>query len=110
MFCRWAAVSLTLLAVTGAELFSTREVQPVPNSTAIAASVAAREALSEQRRARPERRALFPMIVCRQPLLVPPAAAQRLKHRRRVGVAAGLSLHQANARLLIGLLGTKQRK
>ena len=41
---------------------------------------------------------------------MPPAAAQSLKQRRSVCVAAGLSLHQVNARLLVGLLGAQQRE
>ena len=41
---------------------------------------------------------------------MPPAAAQRLKQCRRVGVTAGLRLHEIDARLLIGLLRAQQRQ
>src|SRR6516225_6110019 len=111
MCCRWAAVSLTLLAVTVAALLSTLELQPPPDSSAATATSAAACARpSERRGARHERSALFSMIVGGEILPVPPAAAQRLKQRRRIGVAAGLSLHQADACLLIGLLGAEQRE
>src|SRR6516225_5645262 len=108
MFCRWAAVSRTLLAVTIAELFSTPEVQPLPHSTA--ATAAAREDMRNKRGARHERSALFSMIVRGEILPMPPAAAQRLKERGRVGIAARLSLYQPDARLLVGLLGAEQRE
>src|SRR5215472_12408153 len=102
MCCRWAADSRTLVAATVAALLSTREVQPPPQRTAATASSAAVCGLpSENRGARHERAALFSMIVRGQTLPVPPAPTQRLKQRRRVGVAAGLSLDQVDARLLI---------
>ncbi len=41
---------------------------------------------------------------------MPPAAAQRLKQCRRVGVAIGLGLHEADARLLPGPLRVQQRE
>ncbi len=41
---------------------------------------------------------------------MPPAAAERLKQRRRVGETIGLGLHQVDPGLLIGLLGAQQRK
>src|SRR6516165_2240726 len=111
MFCRWAAVSLTLLAVTVAGLLSTLELQPPPHSTAVTAATAAACAdTSNKRGARHERSALLAMIVCGEILPMPPAAAQRLKKRCRVGIAARLSLYQADARLLVGLLGAEQRE
>ena len=39
---------------------------------------------------------------------MPPAAAQRLKQRGRVGIASGLGLDQIDARLLVGLFGVQQ--
>src|SRR6516164_7761897 len=111
MFCRWAAVSRTLLAVTVAELLSTPEVQPLPHSTAAtAATAAACGDMRNKRGARHGRSALFSMIVRGEILPMPPAAAQRLKERGRVGIAARLSLYQADARLLVGLLGAEQRE
>ena len=49
-------------------------------------------------------------LVLRQIRAAPPAAAQRLEQRRGVGVATGLGLHEADPRLLIGLLGAQQRQ
>src|SRR5215471_1549454 len=109
MCCRWAAVSRTLLAVTVAVLLATRDVQLPPERTAANATSAAGFGFrSEKRGAQHERAVLFSMIVRGQTLPMPPAPAQRLKQRRRVGVAAGLSLHQVDACLLIGLLGAEQ--
>src|SRR5471032_2646404 len=41
---------------------------------------------------------------------VPPAAAQRLEQRGRVGVARRLRLHQRDVGLLVGALGVEQRQ
>ena len=41
---------------------------------------------------------------------MPPAAAKRLKQRRRVGVTIGLGLHEADARLLPRSLRVQQRE
>ena len=41
---------------------------------------------------------------------MPPAAAQRLKQRRRVGKTIGLRLHEVDAGLLIGLFRAQQRQ
>src|SRR5579872_581981 len=103
MFWRWAALSRTLLAVTPGALSASLEVQP-PSArpTASAASAAAGTARGARR--------LFSMSLRRERLSMPPAAAERLKERGGVGVAAGLSLHQVDARLLIGLLGAEERE
>ena len=42
--------------------------------------------------------------------MVPPAAAERLEQGGGVGIARGLGLHEADARLLVGLLGAQQRQ
>src|SRR5580658_274511 len=111
MFCRCAAVSVTLLALCACGPLSSREVQaPPPSIAASTASAAARAQRCAAWDARGERGALISMIVRGQPLPVPPAAAEGLKQRRRVGVAAGLCLHQADACLLVGLLGVEQRE
>jgi len=39
---------------------------------------------------------------------IPPAAAQRLEQRRRIGQAIGLCLDERDARLLLGLLRVEQ--
>ncbi len=100
MFLRWASVSRALVAVTVAGSLSTLELQPLNARTAAAAAIAAR--------AHTVRSLLFAMLVCGEILPVPPAAAQSLKQSRGVGVAAGLGLHEGDARLLVGLFGAQQ--
>ena len=80
------------------------------SGTSIAAS---RIAATEQRRPRDCAREiavadLSILIVPTQVLAMPPAAAQRLKQGRGIGEAAGLGLHQRDARLLIGLFGVRR--
>ena len=41
---------------------------------------------------------------------IPPAAAERLKQRRRIGEPRRAGLHHLNHRLLIGLLGVEQQQ
>src|SRR5579871_5305575 len=103
MFSRWAALSRTLLAVTAGALSASLEVQP--SRARPAASIASTVPCAAQ-----GARRLLSMSLRRERLLMPPAAAQRLKERGGVGVAAGLSLHQADARLLVGLLGAEERQ
>src|SRR5579872_3564394 len=91
MCLRCASVSLTLLAVTGAVLLSTLEVQLLKVRIAATATSA-----------------LFAMITRDEILTVPPTAAQSLKQCRRIGVAARLGLYQIDARLLIGLFSAEQ--
>src|SRR5262249_22290770 len=78
-----------------------REVHPLKTRTAASAANAVK--YDVRRRA-----ALFRMITRGKILSVPPAAAQSLKQRSRIGEAAGLSLYQADPRLLIGLLGVEE--
>src|SRR6185437_786340 len=101
MFWRWAAVSLMSLAVSVTGLLSSREVHPLRAKTA--ANAANTVECSVRRGA-----VLFPMVFRGKILSIPPATAQSLKQRSRVGIAAGLSLHQIDPRLLIGLLRAEQ--
>src|SRR6185312_12572801 len=111
MFLRCASVSRGLVAVTVAGLLSTLELQPPKARTAATAAIAWGRSLGKQRAGCGcccERAALFAMFVRSEILPVPPAPAQGLKQRCRVGIAAGLGLHESDARLLIGLLGAEQ--
>src|SRR5215469_6915212 len=111
MCCRCASVSRTLVGVTVGALLSTREVQPLHKRTATAsATPGATIDVSVEFRERRGRAELFVMSVRGQILPVPPATAQCLEQRRRIGIAAGLGLRETDPGLLIGLLGAEQRQ
>src|ERR1700677_823944 len=83
---------MTLLLLTGGAVYLGE--QPANNRTATAAAAI-----------------LWVLAITFIPVqisAVPPAAAQRLKECRSIGVAIGLCLHHADFGLLIGLLGYEQ--
>src|SRR5690348_1300837 len=100
MCWRCACVSVTLLAFADeTSALPLWDEQPAtPASSASTAIPNARERKS------------FFIVIPTQIRTVPPAAAQRLEQRSRVGVAFGLSLHQRDARLLVVRFRGEQRK
>src|SRR3984957_3486823 len=102
MFCRCAGVSVTLFGVTaGVCLLSFESFeQPASDINAVAINIVAARFKSE----------LFSIVVLRQFRAVPPAAAERLEQRRRVGVSICLREHEIDPGLLTRLFGTQQRK
>src|SRR5215469_11641822 len=111
MCCLCAAVSRTLVAVTACESLSIREVQaPQDRTAATSATPGARADVSGYFRERRRCAELFSMIVRGQTLPVPPAAAERMKQCRGVGIAAGLGLYQVDPGLLVSLLRAQQRQ
>ena len=109
MFCSWAAVRVTLLTVPeeAGGLLSVLDVQPVNDAVAaiaIMTTARARENLPRYSVKSVPQSDLFFMIVLGQIRPMPPATAQRLKQRRRVGITIGLRLDEIDAGLLTGLL------
>src|ERR1700753_2389120 len=96
MWLRCSAVKVTLVGVTEA-CWSTSFLgeQAADHSSSIAAPASAD---------------LFRILVPLQIGAMPPAAAQGLKQRGRIGVAILLGLDGGDARLLIGLFGAQQCK
>lgn len=114
MFCRWADVSVTLLAFTNdvCGWLSLLGEQPAHNMTvaiAMTATAGARGSLTRRSAVGIPCNASFFMFTL-QIRAVPPATAKRLNQRRRIGKAIGLGLHQVDPSLLIGLLSAQQRK
>ncbi len=94
MFCFWASVNVTLLALTAFWSLLSGE-QALSASTAIAAPKSLWE--------------LFVIVVHSQIGAMPPAAAKRLEERCCVGVPVSLCLQECDMRLLIGCLRSEQR-
>ena len=101
-----------MLAVTedACVLSSVLEEQPLIEpavATAKTATASAQERLLRLFRGDVRADDLFSIVILAQIRALPPAATQRLKQRRRIGITIGLGQDQVDTSLLIGLLGAQ---